>query len=645
MNNKNKLKSENGSAMVLAIIVIVLASLTMLILTKQVINQIKLTHKTNTSIEKDYVKQADIERGIGDFISKISVEDIKEDSETPEANYKAPKGIVYREIRLAKAKVLEAQVLNNSKIVRNGHIDGEDTIYSSLDRRLGNNLEYIEDEIDRLEGLAINSVGEYPTDSSYINRIINKKSEMKNILSNIDDKIEDILDDKEYKKNNNLDSDSKKNITASLLAVKQIVVYMDDALANLVYSDYDSNLISGKSSLNNSIDDLENDMNLSLEYLEFMKDNVDFNNSNFKTIYIKIKEEGKFVWKEYSVEDFIDHTIELLNGTKGELQDLRDTIDDMNNQSYEVNQRSVIIIATRLNSLYHEVGFFNFEEESMQIFNKGVLKTDSNIYKDYGANKSGYLLKTYAQGLRRSLKETQVQSKLIQYQTCKYFLNGYVENNEIEDEIKDDIIKNHLNIIENSGLSNFSNIIKDVKQTLDEICTNISSFDYLKDYSKYDTNIKNIVNKLDYSVTKLAEINKVLAGMMYSNSYKGDSKIATTYRASEESINSLRKLRLIFNSVYSEGPKTPENIPDQGQKKITYADRNILPNIKVTDIKTNGIDLYGTQQLEGQFYSIKVNKNSNVEFTINNNGAKVLVKLEHIKDKSNYQISYQILEL
>lgn len=645
MNNKNKLKSENGSAMVLAIIVIVLASLTMLILTKQVINQIKLTHKTNTSIEKDYVKQADIERGIGDFISKISVEDIGGPHKIPAANYKAPRGVIYREIRVAKVQVLEAQVINNSKTVTEGNIDGTDTIKNSIDKTLGENLKYIESRIANLEGIAIKKpYGNYysdMSDSDYIKNIINNKDKMKDDISKIKSKLEYILKYEDYQNNSNLTAKSKESIKQSLLETQKIINYIEYDLDNLPYTDLTSNLSNGKTNLDSSINDLENDINLSLGYLKFMENNVDFDKSNFKY---------------GNVVKFIDYTTDLLNQTKGDLEDLRKTIDNMGDESYTENQRSVIMIAIRLNSLYHEIGLYDFEKESMDIFNNGVLKTNSPIYQQYGNKKSEYLLKTYAQGLRRSLKETQVQAKFMQYQTSKYFLNEYINNGNIENQISNDIIENDIKTIRNSGISSLNTlldgeVLPSLNYNLNTLIPYLKSLNnntyyhrYSVTYENYDATIQNVVYGFDSSVTGLSKINKELLETIDHNQGKVDSKLENAYKASEEAINSLRKLRLIFNSVYSEGPKTPENISDDGKKKITYADRNMISNVKVTDIKSNGIDIYGTQKSEGNLYYINVNKYSNVDFTIDVYGAKVLVQLGNIKDKENYKISYKILE-
>ena len=612
---KNKLKSENGSAMVLAIIVIVLASLAMLILTKQVINQINLTHKTNTSIDKDYVKQGNIERGIGDFISKIKVKDIEGSQKIPEANYKAPKGIIYREIRVARAQVLEAQVINNSKNMEGKKIDGIDTELNIINTTLGTNLKYIENLIDGLENLATQGCASSVSDSCYILNIIKNKDKMNDKIL----EIERVLKGKNYKNNSKLTEKSKEYIEQSLSQTYKIINYIKYDLNNLPYTDSNSTLTNGKSNLDNSINDLENDIDLSLGYLNFMKNNVDFDKSKFN-YGDKVK--------------FINYTIDLLNQTKYDLEDLRKTVKNMEDKSYDENQRSVIIIAIRLNSLYHEIGFYNFEEESMEIFNNGVIKKNSEMYQQYGNTKSKYLLKTYAQGLRRSLKETQVQAKFIQYQVCKYFLNEYNTNiickiSDIEKDLKEKLQNNSI-----KGKSN-----QNLLTSLSDLKESIENLNIQKSYEKYDESIKSVIDNFDVSLGKLAAINKELLGQI-----DGNSQLMNSYKSSEEAINSLRKLRLIFNSVYSEGPKTPENIPNDGKKKITYADRNNIPNVKVTDIESNGMDIYGNQKMEGNFYYIDVNKYSNVDFTIDDYGAKVLVQLENIKDEKNYRISYKILK-
>ncbi|MGL5641903.1 MAG: hypothetical protein ACRDDM_06515, partial [Paraclostridium sp.] len=137
---KSKLKSQNGSAMILAMIVMVLASIIMLILSKQILNQIKTTKNTQESIQTDYNAQGNIEEGLGDFISKVIIEDNnKESSSDSDGNlkYEATQSIIYRVARDIKANLLEIQVINKQVYMpdeKDGKVKSEG---SKLDSTMG----------------------------------------------------------------------------------------------------------------------------------------------------------------------------------------------------------------------------------------------------------------------------------------------------------------------------------------------------------------------------------------------------------------------------------------------------------------------------------------------------------------------------
>lgn len=60
MKVKNKLTSKNDYAMILAIKIIILASIIILMLFKQILNQIKTTKNTQNVIKADYNVQGNI---------------------------------------------------------------------------------------------------------------------------------------------------------------------------------------------------------------------------------------------------------------------------------------------------------------------------------------------------------------------------------------------------------------------------------------------------------------------------------------------------------------------------------------------------------------------------------------------------------
>lgn len=106
MKAKYKLKDDKGSAMILAIIVIVLASIIILMLSKQIVSQIKTSKNAQNSIQADYNVQGNIEQAIGSFIERVSISDNGKEnqlSSDSKLKYEASQSIVYRITRDVKA--------------------------------------------------------------------------------------------------------------------------------------------------------------------------------------------------------------------------------------------------------------------------------------------------------------------------------------------------------------------------------------------------------------------------------------------------------------------------------------------------------------------------------------------------------------
>lgn len=115
MKAKYKLKDDKGSAMILAIIVIVLASIIILMLSKQIVSQIKTSKNTQNSIQADYNVQGNIEQAIGSFIERVSISDNGKEnqlSSDSKLKYEASQSIIYRITRDVKANLLEALLIN-----------------------------------------------------------------------------------------------------------------------------------------------------------------------------------------------------------------------------------------------------------------------------------------------------------------------------------------------------------------------------------------------------------------------------------------------------------------------------------------------------------------------------------------------------
>ena len=65
-----KLKSESGSALILALFLMILVSIIIVSFSNQVVNQVKSTINLNDDMQEMYNAESDIEELIADFIKK-----------------------------------------------------------------------------------------------------------------------------------------------------------------------------------------------------------------------------------------------------------------------------------------------------------------------------------------------------------------------------------------------------------------------------------------------------------------------------------------------------------------------------------------------------------------------------------------------
>ncbi|MEG2985500.1 MAG: hypothetical protein RR835_12425, partial [Peptostreptococcaceae bacterium] len=299
---KKKLKSKNGSAMVLAMIVIVLASIVMLILSKQILNQIKITKNTQDSIQADYNVQGNIEEGIGDFISQVSIEGNNKSTEsnsTGKIKYEASQSIVYRIGRDVKANLLEAQLINKQlempdKVGNNINSEGKYIDGKSTYPKIGKILKGIYfDKTYESETGKKSPIDYVINQGEYINGITEEKQkDIVDALTYINQNLSTLLNNEELNGGN--PSTDKQLIKNLIKQSQDYISYLINQLnSGFIYFQYGTTLDNEYINIisNQDINQLTSELDVSINYLEKIVKST----SNLKDLDLESEKDKKSI--------------------------------------------------------------------------------------------------------------------------------------------------------------------------------------------------------------------------------------------------------------------------------------------------------------------------------------------------------------
>lgn len=689
---KKKLKSKNGSAMVLAMIVIVLASIVMLILSKQILNQIKITKNTQDSIQADYNVQGNIEEGIGDFISQVSIEGNNKSTEsnsTGKIKYEASQSIVYRIGRDVKANLLEAQLINKQlempdKVGNNINSEGKYIDGKSTYPKIGKILKGIYfDKTYESETGKKSPIDYVINQGEYINGITEEKQkDIVDALTYINQNLSTLLNNEELNGGN--PSTDKQLIKNLIKQSQDYISYLINQLnSEFIYFQYGTTLGNEYINIisNQDINQLTSELDVSINYLEKIVKST----SNLKDLDLESEKDKKSIefieYMLYTMKDVKDS--DYINSLKIDIQKLK----DCNNYDQKLNQ--VLKISSKLDSLYIMIGKYNYEKEIMNIHKNGVASLDAG--KEYGISLSERemlsTIRVYSQFARRYIKSTQVQLKYMKYKINKGLINKYI----IDDEIQKNINSTYNNIEKINDYNMSSKKIKDdcdsilnqrekLKRNLDIIkvfgakdksnwWNEFWKWIFANDdsqnamYLNYDKTIGDIVVNLDYLLDKSESIEQQLKDLKNSISSNADkAQIDNFLQEINKSINLLIKTRYEFNSVWSEGDNYIQNRNEDGTLSIKFPqDFTTLKdsqggNVKVSlnQVRVNGIDYTLRVKPEGGYNIIETSPGNDIYIDISLESkdkklkkpikSKVEVSITSLKTESDYDINYKVLE-
>lgn len=265
---KNKLKSNEGSSMVLAIIAMVLVTLLIGTIGMQLNNQIKFNSKTETYIQSKYESQGGIENGIGEFINSIEVTgEINSNTIKPEYMYLeiikqyvteanliiGNNGILNTQINEAIKMIDEKDYINIKpqleKIINNNALNGNGGGKPEIERELNVAIKYIDEyklTMDRTncisnikflnDRIIENSENYVQKDLKNSYKVYVKYNEetldhdLVNHFGNMNNVVKDTINAlKSYEQNNNIDgiSDSIKKIEKYEYVINEIMLNLN----------------------------------------------------------------------------------------------------------------------------------------------------------------------------------------------------------------------------------------------------------------------------------------------------------------------------------------------------------------------------------------------------------------------------------
>ncbi|WP_338560727.1 hypothetical protein QJR60_16170 [Paraclostridium sordellii] len=691
MKAKYKLKDDKGSAMILAIIVIVLASIIILMLSKQIVSQIKTSKNTQNSIQADYNVQGNIEQAIGSFIERVSISDNGKEnqlSSDSKLKYEASQSIVYRITRDVKANLLEALLINKQvkmpdKDGNNINPEGNLISDTGLYPQIGIKLKSIYfDKAYILNGNKKSPIDYVINSGEYIDTFNNEnKKNALEVLNFIENTLNEILEMDELK-DVNLTKD-KKNIKSSISKSKDYIQYLINQInSNFAYFNY-NNTLNQVYIEEVSIDDvnqLQSELKISIDYLQKIKNSV----SNLE----KLKMDSE---KDKVSMQFIDDMIYIMKDTESDnyIEKLRFDIDELKNcNTYDQKVNQIIKISNRLDNLYRLIGKYNYEKEIMKIHKDGL--PNENAGKEYEINSSNVdkesSIRVYAQFIRRYIKSSQVQLKYIKYKINKAFINEYILNDQIQDNVNEvfnstEEIKTYEKTTEK--INSLCNKISNKRNGLEEELKIVKSFGAKSDsywweklweyffgheksqndiYIKYDVNIGNIVKNLDSINESLENLDINLKELKSINKSSYEKlQIDNMIKKINDSINTIVKTRYLFNSIWSEGDHYNNLSKKNNNLKLRFPSNSTIlqsepkgsTRINLDKLFVNGVDYSLRVKKEENYNTIETKSDNNIDIDIIIKSkeenlkspieAKVRISITNLKNSLDYDITYKIL--
>lgn len=667
-----KLKSEKGGITILVILMMVLVGITILILSKQVIRQIKTTKSTQDDIIRDYELEGAMNSVIGEFMSNIDVEAVSGGiQQTEKPSYIADDAVTHRLGRYILTLVEEIGIINGTLT----HADRNE----SMDASISNNSFLLNKDLDisirnilgenKYDFLSreyniknYNAITKYLFNNNQNVGIENEKNLKKaNLcLASVKNYLDDMSRDLDSINNNLLTNSQKEYIKNNLKIANEIYNYLyyitnkynesskyydyeyflsanDIKASNLnqvvknMTEGYDNNKIIAKSDLD-TLSMLLNQSEYYLNQIPKVVSTINIDGKNQKYTQTQISEDLE------SLSNNISNTKkQFIYSIRKDLENADKTIDEVQKLNY------IIDASIKLNKLIVMIGKVNADSTLHFTISK-TLTSDGQITSDLQVNEisdseklklSKSLARITVQNARRTLKATSLLCDYMEYKLSKSVLNNYPNSKILKnplDNLKDikintsqnglglDIIEIYQNIkdITNNIYGNKESLYNDLYHFQNIRFNNNSNF-----IQSYDNSVKQMVSLSKNSESKY-KIPYIIVGL--EEQYYKLSKLNDKYY-DEKNYETERKLKNVIQYLKSVNLILDNLVIDNTAEKISFNGENTV-NVTFSEAMIKTLSEYNNGKSEDKVY-IDIGK-IKVKMILNSSG---------VEDSKPYEVS------
>lgn len=668
----SKLKSEKGGTAVLAILMMVLVGITILVLSKQVIRQIKTTKLTQDDIIRDYELEGAMNSAIGEFMSNIEVEAVSGGiQQTEKPVYIADDAVTHRLGRYILTLVEEIGIINgtlthadsnesmnayisNNNFLLNKDLDisvknilGENkydsssreydiNTYNSITKYLFNNNQNVGIENERnlkKANLCLESVKKYldnmSRDLDSNNNNLLTDSQKKYIKNNI--KIANETYNFLYYITNKYDENSRYYDYEYFLSANDTKASNLNQVVKNMTEGYDNNKIIAKSDLD-TLGMLLNQSEYYLNQIPKIVSTISIDGKNQKYTQTQISEDLK------SLSNNISNTKkQFLYSIKNDLENADKTIDEVQRLNY------IVDASIKLNKLIVMIGKVNADSIlhftiSKTLTSDGQVQNDLDVDGISGSQKlklSKSLARITVQNARRTLKATSLLCDYMEYKLSKAVLNNY-PNSEILrkplenlNDIKINTSKNDLGLDMVEIYQNIKDITKDIYGNKKSLYNDLYNFQNMR-FNNNSTFIQSYDNKVKQKVSlsknsenqyKIPYIIVCLEEQYYKLSKLNDKFY------DEENYKSERKLKNVIQYLKSVNLILDNLVIDNTAEKISFNGENTV-NVTFSEDMIKTLSEYNNGKSEDKVY-IDIGK-IKVKMILNSSG---------VDDSKPYEVS------
>ena len=623
MKIKNKLKDEKGATAILVIFMMVLVGITIAILTKQVLSQIKTTKLTQDDIVRGYELEGAMNSTVGEFMSNINVKAVTGGvQQTEKPSYIADDAVTHRLGRYILTLVEEVGIINGTLT----HADHDSSMNATVSN---NNAFLLNEDLDKsIKNIlgenrynhsshkyninTYNAITKYLVSSSP-NVGIENERELKDAnlcLENVKIYLDQMDADLNSNNHNLLTESQKEHIRNNLNIANEIYNYLyyitnkynkSDEYYNYEYflapnDKYASNLTQVVKDMTKGYDNNGIESKSDLETLSILLDKSEKYLNQIPELVSTIKVNNRIQsYEQTQVSEDLKKLSNNISNTKEQfVNSIKLDLENASKTSNKIERLNYIVDASiKMNKIIVMIGKVNADSIlhstiSTTLTTNGQVPNwldVTGLSNSQKFNLSESLARITVQNARRTLKATSLLCDYMEYKLSKAILNSYPDAT---------ILNNPLNALQgikiNSTQNDFGMEGVEIEQSIKEITKDIynhrtSLYNGLKELQStrfvnngrfiesYDNKVKQMVNlnkyrdnsyKIPYIIVMLEEQCDKLSKL---NDKHYDSENYNAERTLKSVIQYLKSVKLMLDNLVIDN--TTENISFNGENTVS----------------------------------------------------------------------------